>query len=792
MGAIDPIKHEDGKKFPLLFPLLLEQRRRGVNIIERQISQKEKQKEARAQRMVGHRVVVLNLFHHIVLFSWFMNQVASEAPTAKPGCESLCGNVSISYPFGIGPGCFLDHWFEITCQNSTNGPKPLLNHANLEVTEISVEGTLEVRHPITFFNCSNKTESGQNSDLEGSPFLFSQNNKFAAVGCGAIALMNSAEAISIGGCSSICSNTGNNSCNGVNCCQTTIPSDLRAFNTSFLSIDSESEKLCKYAFLVDQRWFGSTNISAIHDMVDVPVELTWELYHSTFDVFGTFVETNRTSSYEEPKCYTANTTSGEECYGNSTCYAYTSTSYTSRIECSCGSSDFYEGNPYLLEGCKGKDTCKNYTCPEGSVCRNTYNSYGCQYLDRKSSRVKEIAIGVGSGIFGLFFLLAAAWLVQKYIAKKRREKFFKRNGGMLLQQQLSSGEANIEKTKLYKSEELEKATDKFNKNRVLGQGGQGTVYKGMLSDGKIVAVKKSKRVDEGKVEEFINEVVILSQINHRNVVKLLGCCLETQVPLLVYEFIPNGTLYQYIHDQNEEFPLTWETRLRIATEVAGAIAYLHSAASFPIYHRDIKSSNILLDEKYGAKIADFGTSRSISIEQTHLTTLVYGTFGYLDPEYFQSSQFTDKSDVYSFGVVLVELLTGQKPITMAGAEEGRSLAASFILSMEENHLFDIVDGRVMKEGKKEAIMVVASLARRCLDLSGKKRPRMKDVAMDLERIQKSVKANSNQVGQNFEVVEYDPNEVNEAWDDVSISAWSHSYNAAASSSDVLPLVSTSK
>ncbi|KAF3445035.1 hypothetical protein FNV43_RR14728 [Rhamnella rubrinervis] len=238
--------------------------------------------------------------------------------------------------------------------------------------------------------------------------------------------------------------------------------------------------------------------------------------------------------------------------------------------------------------------------------------------------------------------------------------------------------------------------------------------------------------------------------------------------------------------------LTWETRLRIATEVAGTIAYLHSAASFPIYHRDIKSSNILLDEKYRAKIAEFGISRSIAIEQTHLTTLVYGTFGYLDPEYFQSSQFTDKSDVYSFGVVLAELLTGQKPITMTMAKEGRSLESSFILSMEEKRLFDIVDGRVMKEGKKEAIMVVASLARRCLDLSGKKRPCMKDVAMELERIQISVKANSNQVGQNFEVVEYDPNEVNEAWDDVSISAWSHSYNAAASSSDLLPLVSTSK
>ena len=126
-------------------------------------------------------------------------------------------------------------------------------------------------------------------------------------------------------------------------------------------------------------------------------------------------------------------------------------------------------------------------------------------------------------------------MVKKRKNIKRKEKFFKRNGGLLLQQQLSSSEVTVEKTiKLFNSKDLEKATDNFNVNRILGQGGQGTVYKGMLIDGKIVAVKRSKVIDEGKLEEFVNEVVILSQINHRNVVKLIGCCLETEVPLLVY------------------------------------------------------------------------------------------------------------------------------------------------------------------------------------------------------------------------------------------------------------------
>ncbi|MFQ6666526.1 hypothetical protein Gotur_032843 [Gossypium turneri] len=256
----------------------------------------------------------------------------------------------------------------------------------------------------------------------------------------------------------------------------------------------------------------------------------------------------------------------------------------------------------------------------------------------------------------------------------------------------------------------------------------------MLSDGRIVAIKKSKTVNEGYLEQFINEIFILSQIDHRNIVKLLGCCLETEVPLLVYEFIPNGTLFHLIHDQNEEYPRSWDIRLRIAAEVASAISYLHSSASIPIYHRDIKSSNILLDEKFRAKVSDFGTSRSISIDQTHLTTQVLGTFGYLDPEYFQSSQFTEKSDVYSFGVVIVELLTGKKAVSTFGSQEKRGLVSYFMSSMEENHLLDIVDAEIGKDDQKNEVVAVAEIAKRCLNLDGRYRPTMKEVAMELERL----------------------------------------------------------
>jgi len=397
------------------------------------------------------------------------------------------------------------------------------------------------------------------------------------------------------------------------------------------------------------------------------------------------------------------------------------------------------------------------------------------------------------GVFGVLLLLIGGWWLYKIMEKRKsiklKQKFFRQNGGLLLQQQLSSSDQGISKTKVFSSEELETATDGFNVNRILGQGGQGTVYKGMLADGVIVAVKRSTMVSEENLEGFINEVCILSQINQRNIVRILGCCLEAEVPLLVYEFIPNGTLSEYLHRQNEEFPLSWEMRLQIAAETAGALCYLHSAASIPIYHRDIKSTNILLDNKYRAKIADFGTSRSLSVDQTHLTTNVQGTFGYLDPEYFWSSQYTDKSDVYSFGVVLAELLTRQKAILTNESQERKNLAAHFVLLMEENRIFDIVDAQIKEHCPKEDVIGVANIAMRCLNLNGKNRPTMKQVTSELERIiqlsqKKDVQQNNEEADQGITA------EVISAWDDASTSITCSSFQVdqALSSSDVEPLV----
>ncbi|GMY18822.1 wall-associated receptor kinase-like 10 isoform X1 [Fagus crenata] len=580
------------------------------------------------------------------------------------------------------------------------------------------------------------------------------------------------------------------SCNGIECCQTTIPSDLDVYYITIKPTNNESRSTtkCKYAFIVEQKWLEDNFTSPIlvQNMSMVPVVLEWGMNKTEFSLV---TGKNMSSSSWSPTYY---------CRKFSTSAPKLNSTFT----CSCRSG--FEGNPYLpqtqectdINECENPEFCSSlYRGNHGNQalrCVNTYGSYICGSDEIiHKSQIKMITIGISTGLVVLVLLTGGGWWSYKLVKKrkniKRKEKFFKRNGGLLLQQQLSSSKVDVEKTKLFNSKDLEKATDRFNANRILGQGGQGTVYKGMLVDGRIVAVKKSKVIDEGKLEEFINEVVILSQINHRNVVKLLGCCLETEVPLLVYEFIPNGTLSQYLYEQNEEFPPTWDMRLRIATEVAGALFYLHSAASSPIYHRDIKTTNILLDDKYRAKVADFGTARSITVDQTHLTTVVQGTFGYLDPEYFQSSQFTEKSDVYSFGVVLVELLTGEKAISSTRAQESRSLATYFIHSMEENNLFDILDARVMKDAEKEEIIAVANLAKMCLNLNGKKRPTMKEVAKQLEAVQMLQKAPN--VQQNNEEVEYAKTEMYEQWDVISLSTMSGMDSGVASSSGTQPLLS---
>ncbi|KAF3498651.1 hypothetical protein DY000_02055261 [Brassica cretica] len=399
----------------------------------------------------------------------------------------------------------------------------------------------------------------------------------------------------------------------------------------------------------------------------------------------------------------------------------------------------------MVAKCTSNSTIHKHNCSDPSTCRNKDGGFYCKCrsgyrLDTTNMSCKRKDFGwatilLGTTIGFLSVLLVISSVQQRRKQKKNtklRQQFFTRNGGGMLIQRLSgAGLSNVD-FKIITEEAMKGASNGYDKRNILGQGGQGTVYKGILPDNSIVAIKKSRLVDRSQMAQFINEVLVLSQINHRNVVKLLGCCLETEVPLLVYEFVTNGTLSDHLHGSMSDSSLTWEQRLRIAVEIAGSLAYLHSSASIPIIHRDVKTANILLDENLTAKVADFGASSLIPMDKDQLITMVQGTVGYLDPEYYNTGLLNEKSDVYSFGVVLMELLSGQKALCFDRSQQSKHLGSYFASAMKENRLHEVIDDKVINENNWREIEEAARVAMECTRVTGEERPLMKEVAAKLE------------------------------------------------------------
>ncbi|KAI9168961.1 hypothetical protein LWI28_004543 [Acer negundo] len=289
---------------------------------------------------------------------------------------------------------------------------------------------------------------------------------------------------------------------------------------------------------------------------------------------------------------------------------------------------------------------------------------------------------------------------------------------------------------IFSYSELAEATNNFHHEQELGGGGFGTVYHGILRDGQEVAVKRLYEHNYKRVEQFMNEIKILTLLRHKNLVLLYGCTsCRSQGLLLVYEFIPNGTVADHLYgDRANSCLLTWPIRMNIAIETATALACLHAS---DIIHRDVKTNNILLDNKFCVKVADFGLSRLFPTDVTHVSTAPQGTPGYVDPEYHQCYRLTDKSDVYSFGVVLIELISSMPAVDMSRHATEINLANLAINRIQKRAVDELIDpclGSHSDEEVKRMATSVAELAFLCLQQSREMRPTMDMVLKELERI----------------------------------------------------------
>ncbi|CAN0892259.1 Probable receptor-like protein kinase At1g11050 [Linum grandiflorum] len=255
----------------------------------------------------------------------------------------------------------------------------------------------------------------------------------------------------------------------------------------------------------------------------------------------------------------------------------------------------------------------------------------------------------------------------------------------------------------FQGSELEKATNGFNQKNFLGKGAYGVVYKGVLPDGSYVAVKELHDQDNLPDEEFFNEVEIISKIRHRNLLSLRGCCATSDVSrgkrrFLVYDYMSNGSLGDHLANEHTRNQLTWPHRKNVVLDVAKGLAYLHHGIKPAIYHRDIKANNILLDNEMKAKVADFGLAKQSTEGQSHLTTRVAGTHGYLAPEYALYGQLTEKSDVYSFGIVVLEVMSGRKVIDTTSSSSYLLITDWAWMLVKSGKMEDVFDEAIRDQG----------------------------------------------------------------------------------------------
>ncbi|XP_048129867.1 wall-associated receptor kinase 3-like isoform X2 [Rhodamnia argentea] len=638
----------------------------------------------------------------LVAAAWWLQQAG--APTVPGDCLHACGGVSVPYPFGLEPQCASSVEFLLSCTTTTTtrGSHARLLLGNIPVRKISVgDSTMVVSLPI-LYDCYN--ESGQPANKSDSLAinlssypqytLSDTRNNLTVLGCDTYALVSDKDRMFRTGCISYCSDR-------IDFSKETACSGLGCCQASIpKGLKTLRIRISSIDGHVSVSQFNPCGLAFVgdtkaFDLSNRTLPSFEDLGKSVDLVLDWMVGWNATC--EQAKLnwssYACGNNTDCENFGNGTGY---------RCFCRAG----HGGNPYSRPG-------------------------GCQAIF-----VPVLCITVGASIS-----ITWKWRIRKIN--------FRRNRGKHLKQQ---------RVRIFTEAELAKATGNYDESNKLGEGSFGSVYRGRIAGdaNTVLAVKKPKDVHKSLIKkEFQDELKAVMRTNRKNVVKLSGICLETRIPLLAYEYVPNGTLFQHLHQNASTILKSWKNRLRIAAEAALALAYMHSCAEPAIVHGNIKSANILMDENYSVKVSDFGTSVLISPEHIHIVaTKIEGTLGYIDPEYLTTGKLTIKSDVYSFGVVLMELLTGKKPtsyITKSG--EPISIIHCFVSSVKDKTLSDVINFEVSSvkdktlsdvinfeaanEDEIKRVGMVAEIAVKRLHQSGAKRPAMQEVAQQLAGINPS-------------------------------------------------------
>ncbi|CAM8876710.1 unnamed protein product [Rhodiola kirilowii] len=408
-------------------------------------------------------------------------------------------------------------------------------------------------------------------------------------------------------------------------------------------------------------------------------------------------------------------------------------------------------NASSCKACLDEATTSILTCLPWSEGRALQTGCFMRYSDtdflnivatsrRSSGSVVVIVVSVVSSVLVLAIGAVIALYIWKnrIIQKKRRGS----NDVEKLVKTLNDSSLN------FKYSTIEKATDSFSDANKLGQGGFGTVYKGVLADGREIAVKRLFFNNRHRAADFYNEVNIISSVDHKNLVRLLGCSCSGPESLLVYEYLPNRSLDRFIFDSTRGKVLTWDKRYEVISGTAEGLVYLHETSKIKIIHRDIKASNILLDLKLRPKIADFGLARSFQEDKSHISTAIAGTLGYMAPEYLAHGQLTEKADVYSFGVLVLEIITGRQNNRSRTAEYTDSIVTLTWKHFQNKTLEDLLDPNLLLQSyhnsnTKTEVTRVLHIALLCTQEFSSLRPAMSKVLEMLRKMDEPLPAPTN-------------------------------------------------